>query len=278
MNTFSNNTTLNGWRMPGSGTWVTQDVEDFYVDENGDLWMPCFCGEGEGEDDGALGRAGEPEGQAAAEEAPEPPEEPKPPDPRPVEREPGVVYVNRPACFLYYPGRTVMAGGARHAMGMLADSGKGGCWAYRGVHGGELRLRVAHANMTSRMAVREGERVVLTRGDIYPGLALRYAVILENRLNIPAAVAIKGQAPFDVAPGSREWLYLGPRGFLRDESGQGSIAPGCRFEAALDMELSERLTVLCGAYHDKAQVDFHGRVWAPSPGEADPDRALFVPS
>jgi len=44
MNTFSNFSTFNGWRMPGSGTWVTRNSADnFYVDENGDLWVPCIC-------------------------------------------------------------------------------------------------------------------------------------------------------------------------------------------------------------------------------------------
>jgi hypothetical protein len=50
MNTFSNFSSVNGWCMPGSGTWVEQDAEDFYVDENGDIWAPCFCEDEEGED------------------------------------------------------------------------------------------------------------------------------------------------------------------------------------------------------------------------------------
>jgi len=61
MNTTSNFSSANGWCMPGSGTWVSQGVEDFYIDENGDLWVPCFCDEasGNGEGDEGLGRAAE---------------------------------------------------------------------------------------------------------------------------------------------------------------------------------------------------------------------------
>jgi len=279
MNTTSNFTTVNGWCLPGSGTWVAQDTEDFYVDCNGDLWMPCFC-DGE-EDDEGLGRAGEAEAQSAAEEQEvEPPEAPEQPmQPAECAEGPGVICVNQPACILYYPGRSLLAGGVRYAMGMLADSDKGSCWTYRGVHSGGLRLRISHANMTSRVAVREGDRVVLTREGIYPGLELCYAVILENHLNIPATVTAKGQEPFEVAPGVREWLYLGPRGFLRDEGGQARIAPGRRIEAVLDMELSEELTVRCCAYHEKNKIAFCGHEWSPPPGGAlaDLDRALFLP-
>jgi len=57
MNTFSNNSTLNGWLMPGSGTWL-QDPAGFFVDECGDLWVPCFCRCGTGAT-GAAGSAGE---------------------------------------------------------------------------------------------------------------------------------------------------------------------------------------------------------------------------
>jgi len=53
MNTFSNFSSVNGWCMPGSGTWVSQDTEEFYIDGNGDLWVPCFCDEEGGEGDAA---------------------------------------------------------------------------------------------------------------------------------------------------------------------------------------------------------------------------------
>jgi len=76
MNTSSNFTTVNGWCLPGSGTWVAQDTEDFYVDCNGDLWVPCFC-DGEEEDGEGLGRAAEAQAPAAAKEkSTEPPEPP----------------------------------------------------------------------------------------------------------------------------------------------------------------------------------------------------------
>jgi hypothetical protein len=47
MNTYSNFSSVNGWMLPGSGTWVSQEPEEYYVDENGDVWVPCFCGEEE---------------------------------------------------------------------------------------------------------------------------------------------------------------------------------------------------------------------------------------
>lgn len=277
MNTFSNFSSVNGWMLPGSGSWASQGTEDFYVDDNGDLWVPCFCDEEDGE--GRAAGLEEPEGAVEeASEAQEPIEEPEAPAPAQPAEEQGVIRVDRPACILYYPGRSLMG----HAMGMLADGDKGGCWTYRGVHSGTVRLRITHANMTSRAAVRDPRapgRVVLTSDDIYPGLALRYAVVFENRMDMPAAVTVRGQAPFNVAFGTREWLYLGHGGFVREEGWQAHIEPGRMFEAALDLELTEELTIRCCAYHDKSKIDFSGRVWSP-PREgdvSDPDRALFMP-
>ena len=60
MNTTSNFSSVNGWCMPGSGTWVSQETGEYYIDENGDLWVPCFCdGEEGGEGEEGLGRAAE---------------------------------------------------------------------------------------------------------------------------------------------------------------------------------------------------------------------------
>jgi len=49
MTGFQSFNSLNGWVMPGSG--------DFFVDECGDLWVPCVCNccNGEGDDDTAAG-------------------------------------------------------------------------------------------------------------------------------------------------------------------------------------------------------------------------------
>jgi len=38
---------FNGWVMPGSGRFVQFDETQCYVDENGDLWVPCSCGQQE---------------------------------------------------------------------------------------------------------------------------------------------------------------------------------------------------------------------------------------
>ena len=43
MTTCTNFDSCNGWVMPGSGRRVSFGPEDCFVDENGDLWVPCCC-------------------------------------------------------------------------------------------------------------------------------------------------------------------------------------------------------------------------------------------
>jgi len=43
MITYSNFDSCNGWIMPGSGRQVSYGPEDYFMDENGDLWVPCQC-------------------------------------------------------------------------------------------------------------------------------------------------------------------------------------------------------------------------------------------
>jgi len=280
MNTFSNFSTFNGCVLPGSGAWVTRGADgNFFVDDNGDLWVPCLCGE-------------DPAAAPEETQAPEPSEAPEPPDvlaPEAPEAfaalEPDgcAILVNDPACILYYPGRILADNGGRYAMGMLADSGKGGRGAYRGSHSGRVLLCVAQANMTSRVAFRDPEdpgRILLTDDDIYPGVDFYYAVVFENHLDTTAAVTVRGQVPFNVAPGAREWLYLGPCGFLRDTGRRIRIGPGRQFEAVLDLELSGRLTIRCCAYCEKGEIDFSGHAWPLQPlaDTARPlDSILFGP-
>ena len=45
MTTYHNFDSFNGWVLPGSGRQVSFGFEDCFVDENGDLWVPCTCGE-----------------------------------------------------------------------------------------------------------------------------------------------------------------------------------------------------------------------------------------
>ena len=266
MNTFSNNTTLNGWRVPGSGTWVTQDnpVDDFYVDEHGDLWVPCLCGEGEGET-GSGGGLGRVEGPPLAREA----ARGEKIEPCVIRYQPdrggSFVLVNYPEDILYYPGRSLPPG---RAMGMLADAGKGARWFYKGAHSGKVRLHISQRNATDRTAG--------SPEPVYPGVPLRYAILLENHGEAPAIAAIQKQGacigdhpnaaqiayfksralkPFGIPPMSRVWLYLGEGGFLRDEGGQALIGPGCRIEAQLDLEFNAGVTVICCAYEEKAEVD-----------------------
>ena len=42
MTTYSNFDSWNGWILPGSGRQVVYDYEDCWMDENGDIWVPCF--------------------------------------------------------------------------------------------------------------------------------------------------------------------------------------------------------------------------------------------
>ena len=42
--TWHNFDSFNGWVLPSSGRQVSFDMEDCYVDENGDVWVPCDCG------------------------------------------------------------------------------------------------------------------------------------------------------------------------------------------------------------------------------------------
>ena len=42
MTTYTNFDSFNGWVMPGSGKQVFFDGQDYYIDENGDIWVPCF--------------------------------------------------------------------------------------------------------------------------------------------------------------------------------------------------------------------------------------------
>ena len=44
MTTFNNFDSFNGWILPGTGRRVQFGPEECFVDENGDLWVPCDCG------------------------------------------------------------------------------------------------------------------------------------------------------------------------------------------------------------------------------------------
>ena len=44
MTTWHNFDSFNGWVLPSSGRHVSFGHENCYIDENGDLWVPCDCG------------------------------------------------------------------------------------------------------------------------------------------------------------------------------------------------------------------------------------------
>jgi len=299
MNTFSNNSTFNGWRLPGSGTWVTQDSADnFYVDENGDLWMPCVCGEGDGDGDG-LGRAEEP----ADDTGPGCPGEPAGCRVEYAKDTSGdLIYINYPEAILYYPGRRITADGKSYAMGMLADNDKGRRWCYKGTHNGKVRLYISQTNMTAYVAIWDAEANTARMPSdtrTYDGVALHYAVVLENTGSAPAAVTIRkqgasmGRQPnmaqieyfrsqaepsFTLEPGARKWLYLGRSSGALDTPGAcrlvhdedrrmaiGTRRSNARFEVQADLEFSAPLTVTCFAYHEKNKVDFNAASMWPLP-------------
>ena len=69
MTTYNNFDSFNGWIMPGSGRQVFFEPGDcrdepapwhYYVDENGDAWMPCLCGGASSGPTGPAGPAGQP--------------------------------------------------------------------------------------------------------------------------------------------------------------------------------------------------------------------------
>jgi len=41
MTTYNNFESQNGWIMPGTGRQLLFGPEDYFVDENGDIWVPC---------------------------------------------------------------------------------------------------------------------------------------------------------------------------------------------------------------------------------------------
>lgn len=286
MNTYSNFSSINGWQLPGSGAWIMPDEECCYADENGDLWIPCFC-----DATGTTGTTG-----ATGADATEFDETPATEEAR-TESQPAaaaqIIYkadtsgdfvcVGYPEAILYYPGRSLKS----CRLGMLADCDKGSRWYYKGPHSGKVRFYINQRNMTQHAAVWDG-RVYVPENGIYPGVELYYAVLFENAQDTPARVTIAKQGTgigmppctaaenyfaseaepaFIVLPKSRKWLYLGrkdesgPCVFLTDEDKQVRIAPNDQAEALLDLEIDGRLMVLCCAYHDKAKVDFSQRMW-----------------
>jgi len=309
MNTFSNFSSFNGCVLPGSGAWVTRDADgNFYVDENGDLWVPCLCGEGGGEtgSTGGIGVTG-----SSLVEAAIPCDETNLSRPARIEytmdTSGDFICVNYPEAILYYPDRSVAAFRANYPMGMLADTDKGSRWYYKGPHSGRVRLYIAQTNMTPHMALWDPEdpiKAIVPDNNVFaPGVELRYAVVFENTGKSPAAVTIrkqggslgnqpnvaqaeyfrsKAEEPITVEPHARKWLYLGrpsgdlaapgPCKLVQDEARQVRIGTrhwiDAQVEVQVDMELSDTLTITCFAYADRSKVDFNAASMWPLPKQA----------
>jgi len=230
MTNFQSFNSCKGWRMPGSG--------DFFVDDNGDLWVPCVCGPS-----GSTG-PDEPEGEGLG-AAP-----------------PGEDYEDADFVTVRLPGE----GGAPPA-----DAEEGG-WLYRGRHGGLVRFYLAGGQGEPPAAPLGGEEC----GDLQCGLCFyngtaRDAVVELRR----QGVSLRGctgdmlcdyfdsarAAPLTVAPGWARWLYLGrscedarPQ-FLRRRRHASRLREPGELEALLELAISGPVTVLLCLCRDFGSVD-----------------------
>jgi len=295
MNTFSNFGSFNGRILPGSGWGGGCCANMYYVDCDGNVWVPCVCGEngaaagsgeiGDGETVQVINQA-----QGLLQYIPN--------------RNGTFVQVNYPEAILHYDGQTFTLDGRQYNMGMLADRDRGHRYAYRGAHTGRVRLHIAQSNRTTAKAVMEGGRIVLLDG-VYPGVPLYYGIcfaaakegVTVTVMRQGASIGARGNnaalkeylrfarqaQTFAIPPGEQKWLFLGRQGV---PGTQREDLP-CRFteefdqrerigtdphlfsiEAQLDIEIIGEATIICCAFHDFAQVDLSGSMFPlPMPQE-----------
>jgi len=65
MTSYNNFESQNGWIMPGTGRQLLFGPEDYYVDENGDIWVPCWgcaCAGGTGKAQAHIMEGNNPQG------------------------------------------------------------------------------------------------------------------------------------------------------------------------------------------------------------------------
>ena len=295
MNTFSNFGSFNGRMLPGSGWGEWGGGPDMYfVDCNGEVWIPCVCGEN-GDETGATG-AIEATGAAEATGAgsgsagegiqivagllqyiPN--------------RNGAFVQVQYPGAILHYAGQTYTLDGAQYDKGMLADTDKGRRYAYRGTHTGRVRLHIAQSNRTDAKAVLEDGEVKLLEG-VYPAEALHYGICFAAKERATVTILRQGasiggqgnnaalkeylrfaQEPqtFAVAAGGEQWLFLGRQEARGGNGGElrflaayerrariGTEPRACFVEAQLDIEIIGEAEIVCCAFHDFSRVDLNG--------------------
>ena len=289
MNTFSNFGSFNGRILPGTGWGHCGGCgpDMYFVDCNGDVWVPCVCGETastSGETGGETGYAGVEilEAEDRLQYIPN--------------RNGAFVQVNYPKAILHYAGQTYTLDGRQYDKGMLADTDKGHRYAYKGVHTGRVRLHIAQTNRTTSKAVIEGGQVTFL-DDVYPGVALYYGICFAAKEGAAVTVTRQGasigkqggnaalkeylrfaQEPqtFAIEPGTEKWLFLGRQGVPGSERAQlpcrfleeygrreriGTEPCASSIEAQLDIEIIGEVTVICCAFHDFSKVDLRGAMY-----------------
>ena len=294
MNTFSNFGSINGRMVPGSG-WGGCDCgpDLFYVDCNGEVWVPCVCG---AEGTGATGTTGAASETGAGEssnvaEAAEGRLQYIP------NRNGTSVQVNYPEAILYYAEQKFTLNGRRYDKGMLADTDKGHRYAYKGVHTGRVRLHIAQTNKTTAKAVMSAASGVTLLDGVYPGVALHYGICFAAKesatvtvLRQGASVGLRGNhtalkeylystqkaRTLVIEKGREKWLFLGregvpgteregvPCGFMEEYEQRisiGTVPHSASIEALLDIEIIGEATIICCVFQDFERVDLNGSMF-----------------
>ena len=295
MNTFSNFGSVNGRMLPGSG-WGGGGGDMFYVDCNGDVWVPCVCGaEGGPGADGAGETGGT--GAGLADESANIAETSGDRLQYIPNRNGTSVQVNYPEAVLHYAGQKFTLNGRQYDKGMLADADKGHRYAYRGVHTGRVRLHIAQTNKTTAKAVINETGGVTLLDGVYPGAALHYGICFAAKegatvtvLRQGASVGRRGnhaalkeylqfaQEPrtFVIEKGQEKWLFLGragvpgtereglPCGFMEEYEQRISIGTEphrASIEALLDIEIIGEAEIICCAFQGFDRVDLNGSMF-----------------
>ena len=302
MNTFSNFGSMNGRMLPGSGWGGCGCGPDmFYVDCNGEVWVPCVCGAtdpvGSAGGTGATGGTGEtgPAGfageSASIAEAAEGRLQYIP------NRNGTSIQVNYPEAILHYAGQKFTLNGRQYDKGMLADTDKGHRYAYRGSHTGRVRLHIAQTNKTTAKAVMNETGGATLLDGVYPGAALHYGICFAAKEGATVTVlrqgafvgwrgnhtALKEYLRFAQEPRTlvvekerEKWLFLGragvpgtereavPCGFMEEYEQRvpiGTEPHRASMEALLDIEIIGEAEIICCAFQDFDRVDLNGSMF-----------------
>ena len=289
MNTFNNFGSVNGRILPGSGRGGCGcgSADMFYMDCNGEVWVPCVCG-AEGTDEAGDGPVGFAEENVRAAEG----------RLQYIPNRNGTsIQVNYPAAILHYAGQKFTLGGRQYDKSMLADADKGHRYAYKGVHTGRVRLHIAQTNKTTAKAVINETGGAALLDGVYPGAALHYGICFAAREGATVTVLRQGaslgrrgnhtalkeylrftQEPrtFVIEKGQEKWLFFGragvpgtereglPCGFLEEYKQCitiGTEPHRASIEALLDIEIIGEVTIICCAFQEFDRVDLNGSMF-----------------